>query len=271
MQNLLKRKGFQKDFQRRNEQGLSLLEIVIAVAIIAIFAALGILAFQKLTDNARQTAVEAAAMQLYTAGHVEKVFKEDDLDAMTASWSARSEGLTATAVDAGSDFCITVENEKYGNTASRGYCTATAGGDNNAGDNTDNAGDENAGDENADTYNGVVKVAVRLKSDVPRSQYFDGEVIVIVSGSAADLRNGFGTVEIDTSSLVSLVPLISQAVMMNFVEEGIIAHENTIMERIGERIAADGSLSDADLIEVFDFDFEIMGLGKISPVEPELR
>lgn len=48
------------------EDGLSLLEIVVAVTIVAIFGVLGIIGFQHLTDNARQTAVEQAAERAFT-------------------------------------------------------------------------------------------------------------------------------------------------------------------------------------------------------------
>lgn len=52
---------------RKNEAGLSLLEIVIAVAIIAIFSAVSIISYRTFTDNARQAAVDTAARQVFTA------------------------------------------------------------------------------------------------------------------------------------------------------------------------------------------------------------
>ena len=216
MQIILERRGF---FQR-DETGLSLLEIVIAVAIIAIFTTVGVVGFQKVTDNARQTAVESAAQALYTEGHAEKVFEEDDLDAMTASWSARSEGLTATAMDAGNDFCITVENEKYGNTASRGACDQV------------DAGDENNGNENAEANILAAHVSTNISIPVERCSMpgigslciggwrSAGEVSFTFSGSVEDLQNGNGEVitnlETDGSlaeTLTSLTETTAQNIM----------------------------------------------------------
>lgn len=58
-------------FPRRDsykiEDGLSLLETIIAVAIVAIFTVIGIIAFQSFTDNARQAAVDRAANEVFTA------------------------------------------------------------------------------------------------------------------------------------------------------------------------------------------------------------
>lgn len=56
----------QLEYRRTDENGLSLLEIVIAVAVIAIFAVIGFLAFQNFTDNARQQAVERTANDVFT-------------------------------------------------------------------------------------------------------------------------------------------------------------------------------------------------------------
>lgn len=57
-----------------NEDGLSLLEIVIAVAVVAIFAVIGVLAFQNFTDNARQQAVERTAHDVFTMAMASEEF-----------------------------------------------------------------------------------------------------------------------------------------------------------------------------------------------------
>lgn len=69
MKKLIEKMAFREQelVEKRDEDGLSLLEIVIAVAIIAIFAVVGIVGFQSLTDNAREAALDSAANQVLTA------------------------------------------------------------------------------------------------------------------------------------------------------------------------------------------------------------
>ena len=56
-----------KKARELNEDGFSLIELVVAVGILAILSVVGVVAYSQITDNARQTAVNAAASEIFTA------------------------------------------------------------------------------------------------------------------------------------------------------------------------------------------------------------
>lgn len=92
-----------------DDSGLSLLEIVIAVAVIAIFAVVGILAFQNFTDNARQQAVERTANDVFTLAMAS--------EEMPGSSSSESGGIGTLAEieqqhnDSTEDITVTIEKD----------------------------------------------------------------------------------------------------------------------------------------------------------------
>lgn len=51
----------------KNNDGFSLLELVVAVGILLVLTVGGLLAYNGITDNARDAAVESAASEVYTA------------------------------------------------------------------------------------------------------------------------------------------------------------------------------------------------------------
>lgn len=267
MQAILERKGFQKDFRQRNEHGLSLLEIVIAVAIIAIFAVVGIIGFQQLTDNARQAAVESAAQTLHTAGTADKVFGEEDLNALADDWTSRSEGMTASITDAGNDICVVVKNDRHGQVGTRGACDGIDTGDENTGG--DNAGDENNAGEDILAAQVLIDFVLHFEGYAAlATSYIDADISI--NGSVEDLMNNNGTVEIVNIEISSphFYPVLEgkedviEQELMNYLET------SDLMEVIGAAITEGGA--DVDLTDQVSDAFADLDVFTINGVDIEL-
>ena len=56
-----------KKARELNEDGFSLIELVVAVGILAVLSVVGLIAYSGITENAREQAVNAAASEVYTA------------------------------------------------------------------------------------------------------------------------------------------------------------------------------------------------------------
>lgn len=161
----------------KNEQGFTLMEVVITVAVVLILSIGGFMSYQGFQSKARDAAVESAAEQVYTGAAAERMNKPNtDLDAVAASYNATADGITASIAEGANDICVSAEMDGYPeHAAQRGDCDGVniggdntggdnngddqnAGGDQNSGDdeNTggDNAGDENAGDNTGDNNAG---------------------------------------------------------------------------------------------------------------------
>lgn len=119
----------------KNNDGFSLLELVVAVGILLVLTVGGLLAYNGITNNARQAAVDSAASEVYTAAVAYEADNQTDTDAAKAAsdWMASQKGgapadatddtkgdiyVTADAADDGS---VTVEatNVKTGQTSER--------------------------------------------------------------------------------------------------------------------------------------------------------
>lgn len=90
-----------KKARELNEDGFSLIELVVAVGILAILSVVGVIAYSGITDNARTQAVNAAAAEVYTAA----VAYDSDGDTTTnpltvgTDWSATTDGNITVDVD----------------------------------------------------------------------------------------------------------------------------------------------------------------------------
>lgn len=68
----------------RQEEGFSLIELAVAVGILAILAILGVIGYRGLTDNSRKTSVEAAAAEVFTSALARDVDGNSKTDPLTA-------------------------------------------------------------------------------------------------------------------------------------------------------------------------------------------
>lgn len=81
------------------EDGFSLLELVVAVSIMLILAVVGFIAYQGLTDNARDAAVDSAANQVLTAAIAADNAPDatpEDVLAVATDYNESSDGVTVS-------------------------------------------------------------------------------------------------------------------------------------------------------------------------------
>ena len=128
------------------EAGLSLIEIVVAVGISLILAAVGVIGYGHLVDNARKAAVEDAASSVLTAAVAESANIDntvDSIEGVADDWnksSNKSDVITDVVVDEDSSngYCIVVSAvHKAGISAERKTCVDSG---------TDNGGDDSTGE-----------------------------------------------------------------------------------------------------------------------------
>jgi len=131
-------KQFLKKVEQRrttlNDDGFSLLELVVAVGILLVLTVGGLLAYSGITDNARNAAVSSAASEVYTAAASYEADNQADTVASDAGseWTASADadgGLTArSGVDADGQVGSVVERRNgtdITHTATRGAAEAT--------------------------------------------------------------------------------------------------------------------------------------------------
>lgn len=129
---------------KENQEGFSLIELVVAVGILAILSVVGVVAYSKITENARQTTVEAAAAEVLTGAIAYDsngdAYKQAETDWMN---SAANDSITVSAnKDSNGDICVkAVNNEHSEANAVKGAGTGCDGSTNNPGD----GGSENGG------------------------------------------------------------------------------------------------------------------------------
>lgn len=116
MKNIMNKFNEFKKARELNEDGFSLIELVVAVGILAILSVVGVIAYSGITDNARQTAVDAAASDVFTAA----IAYDSDADFETTpetaakSYNDSSEKINVVATKDSSDGTITVTATEVG-------------------------------------------------------------------------------------------------------------------------------------------------------------
>lgn len=134
----------------KGEQGFSLIELVIAVGILAILAVVGVVAYGKLTNQARQTAVDTAAATVLKGALANKASEtKSPKDAETEWMNSRGDDKIEVEVIEKSE-CLTVEARSpfWGNTSTKSAgknCPTNPGASDNGGYTppvSDNGGDE---------------------------------------------------------------------------------------------------------------------------------
>ena len=116
---------------KENQDGFSLIELVVAVGILAILSVVGVVAYSKITENARQTAVEAAAAEVYK-GAVAYDANGQDYKQAAVEWtnSAGNSSIEITMGDKNSagEFCVKAVNKDHpGANASKGAGCGNSG------------------------------------------------------------------------------------------------------------------------------------------------
>lgn len=106
--------------EEAGQDGFSLLELVVAVGILLVLTVGGLLAYNGITDNARQAAVDSAASEIYTAASAAEADNDPDTDAYKVGdeWEASQKGGSADgtfSVDSGlnadGEVVVIVENK----------------------------------------------------------------------------------------------------------------------------------------------------------------
>jgi type II secretory pathway pseudopilin PulG len=110
--------------EAKNTEGFSLLEMVVAMGILIVLTVGGILAYDGITDNARQAAVDTAAKSVYTSavayesdnsGITDRETAEDDYNTTTDGTII----VTITPKDQG-DIFVTATNYNTGQVGTAG-------------------------------------------------------------------------------------------------------------------------------------------------------
>lgn len=105
--------------EAKGDEGFSLIELVVAVGILAILSVTGVVAYSQITQNARETAVKSAASEVYTAA---VAYESDGIpnsgsgqvtNAQTAvdDYNASSDGITITLTGSGESLAITATDQ----------------------------------------------------------------------------------------------------------------------------------------------------------------
>lgn len=139
-----------------NEDGFSLLELVVAIGIILVLTVGGLIGYSQITDNARKAAVESAASAVMTAALVElstNDFTVEKVEAVADKWneSASDDSIITDAVveSNSSGYCVKVTSvHKKGVSAERSNCV-----------------DESAVDDGSDSGQEIVSVPAASLTD----------------------------------------------------------------------------------------------------------
>ena len=84
--------------EAKGDEGFSLIELVVAVGILAILSVTGVVAYSQLTTNARQTAVDSAVAEVFTAA---VAYENDNDPTGTTAETAASEWNAAAGTGEG--------------------------------------------------------------------------------------------------------------------------------------------------------------------------
>jgi len=88
------------ELRKRNEQGFSLIDVVVTVAIIVALSIGGFVAYGSIVDNAKQGAVDYAASNVYRSAVVFENDGDNSTNACTAvdRYNSTSEGIAVSLI-----------------------------------------------------------------------------------------------------------------------------------------------------------------------------
>ena len=171
---------------KEKQDGFSLIELVVAVGILAILSVVGVVAYSKITENARKAAVEAAAADVYT-GATAYDSNGNDYKQAAKEWMDSSNGsITVEATKNGDKICVKATMEKHGiiaykgaGCASEGVVEPGNGGSNSEAPNVDHAKIE-AVFERSDLDGEVVEISLYgdlTKIDTIKKKMNSGDIV----------------------------------------------------------------------------------------------
>lgn len=169
----------------KGEQGFSLIELVIAVGILAILAVVGVVAYGQLTNQARQTAVDTAAATVLKGALANKADgTKTAKDAETEWMNSRGDDKIEVEVIERSE-CLTVEARApfWGNTSTKSAgknCPTNPGASDNGGGSTPPASDNGGDDSNSSTNH---RLAIETSIRRPEFANHMGNIVIEHNGN----------------------------------------------------------------------------------------
>lgn len=97
---------------KRNEKGMTLMDVVITVAIVLALTAVGLIAYSNITKNAKVSAVSSAATQVYSAAFAYENDSDPETDRETAlnEYNDTANGIKVTSTTKPATLSVTATN-----------------------------------------------------------------------------------------------------------------------------------------------------------------
>ena len=197
-----------------DQGGFSLIELVVAVGILAILSVVGLVSYAGITENARKAAVEAAAAEVYkgAVSYDMNGDSPDDYKKAAKEWMDSSDGsITIKIGDKKPDGSFCVEATMNADTEDEINSNKGAGCDKEGGTPGDGSGNENGEDDPGvivppitaaecfDFAGGTISgytVSDECGTDVVIPNTINGEAVVGI-GNSAFYRKGLTSVELN--------------------------------------------------------------------------
>lgn len=145
-----KKRGCVKSYLKEvNDDGFSLIELVVAVGILAILSVVGVVAYSKITENARVAAVNAAAAEVYKGAvaydsngdaNAAEMVEQEWMDSSKKDKDGKASITVSVSEPSPGAFCVVAEmTERPDITASKGSgCDNTGNGSENGNETEEN-------------------------------------------------------------------------------------------------------------------------------------
>lgn len=189
---------FKEKLAEKNEDGFSLIELVVAIGVILVLTVGGLIGYSKITDNSRQAAVEKAASEVATAAMVydangKNVLEDEHNPAKewNASASDNSVETELEVINSADGVCFkVVATHNKGEKAERLSCGEGLGNNGSSGSGGENSGNENAsscGVPNADDQSNVYQL-----NEIPENSTTDSHIMIVPVVNNGEYGGGSG-------------------------------------------------------------------------------
>lgn len=190
---------FKEKLSEKNEDGFSLIELVVAIGVILVLTVGGLIGYSKITDNSRQAAVEKAASEVATAAMAydangKNVLEDEHNPAKKWNDSASNDSveteLDVINTDDGVCFKVIATHNK-GEKAERLSCDEGLGNNGSSGSGEgENSGSENVsscGVPNADDQSNVYQL-----NEIPENSTTDSHIMIVPVVNNGEYGGGSG-------------------------------------------------------------------------------